>query len=89
MLNRRGFLAGILTAGIAPIFIKAENLMPSKGIYLSETTLVLPVITPVAADGYYIAQETVTLVAGKIVREYSWWKNGKYMGKGPSFPLTT
>lgn len=36
-MNRRGFLQGILGAAVAPVFIRAEILMPTRSIILPPT----------------------------------------------------
>lgn len=71
MIARRGFLAGILAAGVAPMFIKSGILMPSKALVDSTGRLLFrdkpTLITAEPGKAYFVhdVDEVVTITVPK------------------------
>lgn len=59
VVNRRSFLAGCLTLGVAPMIVRADSLMR---IIPRDTTLILP-----PADAYFLG-DVVVVENGKVRR---------------------
>lgn len=59
-MTRRGFLQGIIAAGVAPAIVKAESIMPCIGLVIPRQALIIPNQELVLQNGLIVGDRVFT-----------------------------